>query len=191
MCRRRFEHAWAHSQGGLPREWRDGEVRHSHRASRRDARRWPRSTEDDNRLTPPQGGEPERRRDERRTRRQAGVGKPSVPHTTSVRYRDPGRQPCPDPVTVPGPALPADAEPAAAAVAVSVAAAVPESRSWASEASAGPLRPQSNTKKNRPPRGRAVHMVDEEIRRSRWAWEGQRLCRRPSPVPTGTGRRSL
>jgi hypothetical protein len=73
MCRRRFEHAWAHSQGGHPREWRDGEVRHSHQEGRRDARRWPTSTEDDNRLTPPQGGEPERRRDERRTRRQAGA----------------------------------------------------------------------------------------------------------------------
>jgi hypothetical protein len=72
MCRRRFEHVWAHSQGGHPREWRGGEARHSHRAGRRDARRWPKSTEDDERPTPPQGGEPERRRDERRTRRQAG-----------------------------------------------------------------------------------------------------------------------
>jgi hypothetical protein len=50
-----------------------GQARHSHRAGRRDARRWPWPTEFVERPTPPQGGEPERRRDERRTRRQAGV----------------------------------------------------------------------------------------------------------------------
>jgi hypothetical protein len=71
MCRRRFEHAWAHSQGGHPREWRGGEVRHSYRAGRRDAQRWPKSSEDHKRSTPPQGGELERWRDKRRTRRQA------------------------------------------------------------------------------------------------------------------------
>jgi hypothetical protein len=52
--------------------WPPGELRHSHQAGRRDARRWPKPSEDDIRLTPPQGGEPERRRDQRRTRRQAG-----------------------------------------------------------------------------------------------------------------------
>jgi hypothetical protein len=54
--------------------WRrpPGEARHSHQAGRRDARRWPRSPEQDECFTPPQGGEPERRRDQRRTRRQAG-----------------------------------------------------------------------------------------------------------------------
>jgi hypothetical protein len=64
-----------HSQGGHPREWPPGEARHSHRAGRRDARRWPWPTEFVERPTPPQGGEPERRRDERRTRRQAGLSK--------------------------------------------------------------------------------------------------------------------
>jgi hypothetical protein len=68
-----FEFRWAQYRVGLPREWRDGEVRHSHQTGRRDARRWPRSIEDDKSLTPSQGGEPERRRDERRTRRQAGA----------------------------------------------------------------------------------------------------------------------
>jgi hypothetical protein len=67
MCRLLFEHAWAHSQGGHPREARDGEVSTGHEAGRRDARRWPRTYDDDERHTPPQGGEPERRRDERRT----------------------------------------------------------------------------------------------------------------------------
>jgi hypothetical protein len=42
-------------------------------AGRRDARRWPTALEHEDRHTPPQGGEPKRRRDKRRTRRQAGV----------------------------------------------------------------------------------------------------------------------
>jgi hypothetical protein len=63
------EFRWAQYRVGLPREWPPGGVRDSHQAGRRDARRWPRSTEQNERLTPPQGGEPERRRDERRTRR--------------------------------------------------------------------------------------------------------------------------
>jgi hypothetical protein len=67
-----FECRWAQYRVGLPREWPLGEVRDSHQAGRRDARRWPRPPEKDERLTPPQGGEPERRRDQRRTRRQAG-----------------------------------------------------------------------------------------------------------------------
>jgi hypothetical protein len=67
-----FEFRGAQCRVGLPREWRDGTARHSHQEGRRDARRWPRSTEDHERHTPPQGGEPERRRDKRRTRRQAG-----------------------------------------------------------------------------------------------------------------------
>jgi hypothetical protein len=41
MCRGRSRLPWAHSQGGHPREWPPGEARHSHRAGRRDARRWP------------------------------------------------------------------------------------------------------------------------------------------------------
>jgi hypothetical protein len=57
---------------GLPREWPPGEARRGHQAGRRDARRWPKPPEDNGRFTPPQGGEPERRRDKRRTRRQAG-----------------------------------------------------------------------------------------------------------------------
>jgi hypothetical protein len=73
MCRRRSRLPWAHSQGGHPREWPPGEVRHSLQAGRRAARRWPNPTEHNEHPTPPQGGEPERRRDERRTRRQAGV----------------------------------------------------------------------------------------------------------------------
>jgi hypothetical protein len=72
MCRRRSRLPWAHSQGGHPRESRIGEARHSHRAGRRDARRWPTALEHENRDTPPQGGEPERRRDKSQTRRQAG-----------------------------------------------------------------------------------------------------------------------
>jgi hypothetical protein len=68
-----FEFRWAQCRVGLPREWPPGELRHSHQAGRRDARRWPKPSEDDIRLTPPQGGEPERRRDQRRTRRQAGA----------------------------------------------------------------------------------------------------------------------
>jgi hypothetical protein len=65
MCRRRFEHVWAHSQGGHPREERNGEACIGDGAGRRDARRWPTPTEEEVRPTPPQGGEPERRRDER------------------------------------------------------------------------------------------------------------------------------
>jgi hypothetical protein len=57
---------------GAPPGFRDGEARHSHQAGRRDVRRWPKPIEDENRLTPPLGGEPERRRDKRRTRRKAG-----------------------------------------------------------------------------------------------------------------------
>jgi hypothetical protein len=53
-------------KGGNPRDWRFEELRSSPQEGRRDARRWPESTENDERLTPPQGGEPERRRDERR-----------------------------------------------------------------------------------------------------------------------------
>jgi hypothetical protein len=41
--------------------------------------RWPKPSEDDRRTMPPQGGEPERRCDERRTRRQAGVPENQVP----------------------------------------------------------------------------------------------------------------
>jgi hypothetical protein len=52
---------------GHPRESRIGEARHCHQEGRRDARRWPQPTEDHKRPTPPQGGEPERRRDQRRT----------------------------------------------------------------------------------------------------------------------------
>jgi hypothetical protein len=73
MCRRRFEHVWAHSQGGHPREGRNGEACIGDGAGRRDARRWPKSTVDDECRTPPQGDEPERRRDKRRTRRQAEI----------------------------------------------------------------------------------------------------------------------
>jgi hypothetical protein len=86
MCRRRFEHVWAHSQGGHPREERNGEACIGDGAGRRDARRWPKPHEDDERLTPPQCGEPERRRDERRTRRQAGVGKISPGRVTKADY---------------------------------------------------------------------------------------------------------
>jgi hypothetical protein len=79
-----FEFRSAQCRVGLPREWRHGEARRIHQEGRRDARRWPKPSEDDIRLTPPQGGEPEPRRDQRRTRRQAGVaeerthGKPSA-----------------------------------------------------------------------------------------------------------------
>jgi hypothetical protein len=52
-------------------EERNGEACIGDGAGRRDARRWPTPHEDNERLTPPQGGEPERRRDERRMRRQA------------------------------------------------------------------------------------------------------------------------
>jgi hypothetical protein len=72
MCRCPSELVRAHSQGGHPRESRIGEARHSHQAGRRDVRRWPKPSEDDIRLKPPQGDEPKRRRDQRRTRRQAG-----------------------------------------------------------------------------------------------------------------------
>jgi hypothetical protein len=68
-----FESGWAQCRVGLPREWPSGEVRHSHQEGRRDARRWLMSPENWERFTPPQGGEPERRRDERRTRRKAGA----------------------------------------------------------------------------------------------------------------------
>jgi hypothetical protein len=73
-----FEFRWAQYRVGLPREWPPGEARHSHQAGRRDARRWPRSPEQDECFTPPQGGEPERRRDERRMRRKADDGRTSV-----------------------------------------------------------------------------------------------------------------
>jgi hypothetical protein len=86
MCRCPSELARAHSQGGHPRESRIGEACHSHQAGRRAARRWPQPTEDHKRLTPPQCGEPERRRDERRTRRQAGVGKISPGRVTKADY---------------------------------------------------------------------------------------------------------
>jgi hypothetical protein len=45
---------------GAPPGMHPGEARHSHQEGRRDARRWPSPHEDDGRLTPPQGGEPER-----------------------------------------------------------------------------------------------------------------------------------
>jgi hypothetical protein len=64
---------------GAPREWPPGETRHSHQAGRRDARRWPMSFEKDGPFTPPQGGEPERRRDKRRTRRKAGGAEETGP----------------------------------------------------------------------------------------------------------------
>jgi hypothetical protein len=67
-----FEFRWAQCRVGLPREWRRRTVRHSRQAGRRDARRWPMPFENDGQPRPPQGGEPERRRDERRTRRKAG-----------------------------------------------------------------------------------------------------------------------
>jgi hypothetical protein len=67
MCRSPSELVRAHSQGGHPRESRHGEARHSHQEGRRAARRWPGLHEDEGRLTPQQGGEPERRRDKRRT----------------------------------------------------------------------------------------------------------------------------
>jgi hypothetical protein len=72
-----FEFQWAQCRGGLPREWPPGEAHHSHQKGRRDARRWPRSHEDDESPMPPPGGEPERRRDKRRPRRKAGDGRTS------------------------------------------------------------------------------------------------------------------
>jgi hypothetical protein len=87
MCRRGFEHARAHSQGGHPRGARLGEACHSHQEGRRDARRWPKALEDDECHTPPQGGEPELRRDERRTRRQAGEAENPVLRNGLVRVR--------------------------------------------------------------------------------------------------------
>jgi hypothetical protein len=62
-----------------------GEARQSHQEGRRDARRWAKPTEDHKRPTPPQGGEPERRRDQRRTRRQAGVSKNQPRHRRGLR----------------------------------------------------------------------------------------------------------
>jgi hypothetical protein len=44
-----FEFRWAQYRVGLPREWPPGEVRHNHQAGRRDARRWPIPSEDDER----------------------------------------------------------------------------------------------------------------------------------------------
>jgi hypothetical protein len=79
-----FEFRWAQYRVGLPREWRPGKARHSHQAGRRDARRWPKPHEDDERLTPPQGGEPEQRRDQRRMRRQAGGAEYRTPATASA-----------------------------------------------------------------------------------------------------------
>jgi hypothetical protein len=61
-----FEFRWAQCRVGHSREWPSGTARHSHQEGRRDAWRWPRLTEGDERLSPPQGGEPEGRRDERR-----------------------------------------------------------------------------------------------------------------------------
>jgi hypothetical protein len=84
---------------GAPPGMAPGEVRVSHQAGRRDARRWPRSPEQDDRFTPPQDGEPERRRDQRRTRRQAGATEnlaqgPAIPMARASRrahWRDPLR----------------------------------------------------------------------------------------------------
>jgi hypothetical protein len=75
MCRIRFEAAWAHSRGGHPREARIGEERHSRQAGRRDARRRPMPPENAACTRSPQGGELERRRDERRMRQKADVSK--------------------------------------------------------------------------------------------------------------------
>jgi hypothetical protein len=88
-----FEFRWAQYRVGLPREWLPGEVRDSHQAGRRDARRWPNQREDVERTMPPQGGEPERRRDQRRTRRQAGEPENPVPRSGSVRVRHRARWP--------------------------------------------------------------------------------------------------
>jgi hypothetical protein len=88
MCRLRFYPAWAHSQGGHPREARDGEACTGHDTGRRADRRWPKPTEDDTRPAPPQGGEPKRRRSERRTRRQAGGPGNLVPRNCLVRDGD-------------------------------------------------------------------------------------------------------
>jgi hypothetical protein len=96
---------------------RNGEARHSHQAGRRDARRWPRSPEQDESHTPSQGGEPERRRDQRRTRRQAGATENQVTRNASVR----GPTPCR--VTVSG--LRDHTGPHADAVAAPVPVAVP------------------------------------------------------------------
>jgi hypothetical protein len=74
-----FEFRWAQYRVGLPREWPPGEERDSHQAGRRDARRWPNPTERNEHHTPPQGGEPERRRDKRRARRKAGGSENRVP----------------------------------------------------------------------------------------------------------------
>jgi hypothetical protein len=94
MCRRRFEDAWAHSQGGHPREARHGEACISHQAGRRDARRWPKAFEHENRHLPPQGGEPERRRDEHRSRRKADLSSlsrlaPATAGVSGARGTDP------------------------------------------------------------------------------------------------------
>jgi hypothetical protein len=72
---------------GVPPGMAFGEVHHSHQEGRRDARRWLKPTEDEIRRTPPQGGEPERRRDQRRTRRQAGVSKNPAINNAQVRDR--------------------------------------------------------------------------------------------------------
>jgi hypothetical protein len=57
--------------------------------------------EGDGRLTPPQGGEPERRRGKRRTRRQAGVSENRA--RGRCIHRSPfGRRPADAPSAVPG-----------------------------------------------------------------------------------------
>jgi hypothetical protein len=50
-----FEFRWAQYRVGLPREWPPGDVRDSHQAGRRDARRWLNAHENEDHLTPPQG----------------------------------------------------------------------------------------------------------------------------------------
>jgi hypothetical protein len=72
----------------------------SDQAGRRDAPRGPKPLEDDERSTPPQGGEPERRRDERRTRRQAGSTENQVPAAAAASGS--ASADSPGPVTVPG-----------------------------------------------------------------------------------------
>jgi hypothetical protein len=70
---------------GAPPGFRDGEARHSRQEGRRDARRWPIPPEEADHKMPPQGGEPERRRDVRRTRRKAGAPEKRPRDSGSVR----------------------------------------------------------------------------------------------------------
>jgi hypothetical protein len=95
-----FELQRAQHRVGLPREWRCGEARRRRQAGRRDDRRWPRTYEDEVRLTPPQGGEPERRRDQRRMRRKAGVPENQVPAPAAATGSASAN--CAGPVTVHG-----------------------------------------------------------------------------------------